>query len=184
MRISRRIKKLLRIALLGAVVVGVGIQLVPVKGVASNPPERSSLGAPPEVEALMRRACLDCHSNETKWPLYSRIAPGSWLMVRDVKNGRQHLNFSEWSEADDEEKQLDRENCWDAIESGEMPPWFYIYPLHLSARLSPAEKATLKAWLLKDKGKAPATDEADPKDKDDDKEAAADSGAAASPAAR
>lgn len=151
-----RIKRLLRFAVLGAIVVGVGIQLVPVEGVGHNPPDRYPLGAPPEVEAIMRRACLDCHSNETRWPLYSRVAPGSWLMIRDVTKGRKHLNLSEWAESDDDEKKIDRENCWDQIEQGNMPPWFYVYPLHLSAKLSDAEKATLKAWLLKDKDKEPA----------------------------
>ena len=108
----------------------------------------------------MRRACLDCHSNETRWPLYSRIAPGSWLMVRDVSRGRKHLNLSEWGGSDEDERKLDRKNCWDQIEEGEMPPWFYVYPLHLSAKLSGAEKATLKAWLLKDNDAAPEKAEA------------------------
>ena len=101
----------------------------------------------------MRRACMDCHSNETRWPLYSRVAPGSWLMVRDVTKGRQHLNFSEWGGSDEEERKLDRENCWEKIEAGEMPPWFYIYPMHLKARLSETDKTTLKSWLMKDKNK-------------------------------
>ena len=156
---SPRIKKLVRLVLIGGLVIGVGIQLVPVKGVGVNPPDRFPLGAPPEVEAIMRRACLDCHSNETRWPLYSRTAPGSWLMIRDVTKGRKHLNFSEWGDSDEDERKLDRENCWDQIESGEMPPWFYVYPLHLGAKLSEADKATLKAWMLKDKDK----DDAAPK---------------------
>lgn len=126
-------------------------QVIPVKGVNTNPPERFALNAPPHVEAILKRACMDCHSNETSWPLYSRIAPGSWLMARDVVKGRQHLNLSEWGESDEEERQLDLENCWDQIESGAMPPWFYIYPLHLSARLSDEEKAALKGWMLKHK---------------------------------
>jgi hypothetical protein len=153
MPISHRIKRAVRFAVAVGVVGGVAIQFIPVKGVASNPPERTPLGAPPEVEAIMRRACLDCHSNETRWPLYSRVAPGSWLMVRDVTKGRQHLNFSEWDESDDDEKKIDRENCWEKIETGEMPPWFYVYPMHLSAKLSEADKAALKSWMLKDHDK-------------------------------
>lgn len=155
MPIPVRLKKLVRFAVLGGVIIAIAIQFVPVKGVASNPPERAPLGAPPHVEAILRRACLDCHSNETRWPLYSRIAPGSWLMARDVTQGRQHLNLSEWGEADEEERKLDRENCWEKIEAGEMPPWFYVYPLHLEARLSNEEKAILKGWLLKDGPAAP-----------------------------
>jgi hypothetical protein len=153
---SPRIKKLVRFGVIAGVVVGVGIQFGPVAGIGSNPPDRAPLGAPPEVEAIMRRACLDCHSNETRWPLYARLAPSSWLMSRDVTKGRQHLNLSEWGGSDDEEKKLDRENCWEKVEAGEMPPWFYIYPMHLDARLSEADKATLKGWFLKDKDSAPS----------------------------
>jgi len=150
---SPKLKKVFRIAVVGGVVVFGLIQLVPVKGVGTNPPERFDIGAPPEVAAIMRRACFDCHSNETRWPFYSRIAPLDWVVARDVVNGRSHLNFSEWADSDEEERQLDRENCWDQIEAGEMPPWFYIFPVHSDAKLSDADRAALKAWFLKDKGK-------------------------------
>ena len=162
----------------GVGVVGfIGLQLFPagklgvhVEDIGTNPPERFDMGAPPDVAAIMKRACFDCHTNETKWPLYARLAPGSWLMARDVHNGRNHLNFSSWADADEEERQSDKENAWEHIESGEMPPWFYVYPLHLSAKLSAADKATLKGWLLKDSGdKKAADDEVAEADKKDDK---------------
>jgi hypothetical protein len=146
-----RLIKVVKIGILVAVVVGVGIQFVPVKGIGSNPPARYKLDAPPEVEAILRRACFDCHTNETKWPLYARIAPGSWLMARDVNKGRSRMNMSEWGDADPEERQLDKENSWDQVEEGAMPKWFYIFPFHPAAKLSDADKATLKAWFLKDK---------------------------------
>jgi hypothetical protein len=145
-------KKVLKFSGLGALVVGVGLQFVPVKDIGSNPPARFALDAPPDVQAIMRRACFDCHSNETRWPIYSRIAPGSWLMARDVHNGRNHLNFSEWADVDEDERQTDLENCWDQVASGEMPKWFYIYPFHLDAKLSDADKAALKAYFLKGAG--------------------------------
>jgi hypothetical protein len=134
---------------IGAVAVGVGIQFVPLKVVGKNPPQRFKLDAPPEVEAVLRRACFDCHSNETKWPLYSRVAPGSWLLERDIHRGRNHLNFSEWGDVDEDERQTDLENCWEQIESGEMPPWFYILPFHPEAKLSAQDKALLKGYIFK-----------------------------------
>ena len=151
--VSPRTKKFLRLSVIGGAVVFGAIQLVPVKDIGSNPPERYKIDAPPEVEAIMRRACYDCHSNETRWPLYSRMAPGSWLMSRDVHQGRKHHNFSEWGSVDEDERQTDRENCWEQIESGNMPPWFYIYPMHLSARLSAADKVLLKSYLMANAGK-------------------------------
>jgi hypothetical protein len=159
---SPRKKKIVIGCLVTGLVAFGAAQLVPVKGIASNPPERFKIDAPPEVDAILRRACFDCHSNETRWPLYSRIAPGSWLMARDVTAGRQHLNLSKWGEADEEERLLDMENMWEQVQAGEMPKWFYVYPMHLSARLSDADKAALKTWVDAAKAKA----KAEGKDKD------------------
>ena len=150
-------KKRLGILLIAGVV-GFGVlQVFPAKilgvhteDIGTNPPARYKLDAPPEVEAILRRSCFDCHSNETKWPLYARIAPGSWLMARDVHNGRNHINFSEWADHDEDERKTDLENCWEQVEAGEMPKWFYVYPFHMSAKLSPADKALLKSYFLKD----------------------------------
>jgi len=131
--------------------VTVAIQFIPVEGLGHNPPERFTPDAPPEVEAILRKACYDCHSNETEWPWYARLAPGSWLMAKDVREGRNNMNMSEWSadDADDlEEIAYDKETSWEQIEAGEMPPWFYIFPMHPGAALSDDEKQTLKAWLL------------------------------------
>jgi hypothetical protein len=143
-----RLKKVLKIGALAGLAVGVGIQFVPVKGLGVNPPERFQIDAPPEVQAILRRACMDCHSNETHWPFYTRLAPGSWLMARDVNKGRSRMNMSEWGDSDEEGRAIDKENAWEQIESGEMPPWFYILPFHLDARLSDADKALLKSWLM------------------------------------
>ena len=144
-----RVKRIFKFAGLGMVVVGVGIQFVPVKDIGTNPSERFALDAPPEIAAILRRACFDCHTNETRWPLYSRLAPGSWLMARDVHKGRTHLNFSEWSAVDKQERADDLETCWEQVESGEMPPWFYVFPMHPAARLSEGDKAQLKSYFLR-----------------------------------
>jgi hypothetical protein len=122
---------------------------IPTQDIGTNPPERFEFDGPPEVEAIMRRACFDCHTNETRWPLYARIAPGSWLMARDVHNGRSHLNLSKWGDVDEDERQTDRENCWEQVESGAMPKWFYVFPMHPAAKLSDADKAVLKAYFMK-----------------------------------
>jgi hypothetical protein len=143
--------KAAKIAILVAVVVGVGIQFIPVKGVGKNPPQRFKVEAPPQVEAILRKACFDCHSNETRWPWYAKLAPSSWLMARDVLKGRSRMNFSEWGEADEAEKTTDRENSRDQIKDGEMPPWFYL-PMHPDAKLSAQEKDLLMAWLVPPKG--------------------------------
>jgi hypothetical protein len=167
-------KKVLLVLLGLGVVAFIAIQFVPVPGVGVNPPERYALNAPPEVEHILRKACMDCHSNETRWPWYAKLAPPSWLLIRDVKKGRSRFNLSEWGSADEQERQTDRENAWDQIKDGTMPPWFYI-PMHLDARLTAQEKETLHKWLIPDKKpdaekKEPA---AEKKDEPDKKEPAA-----------
>ena len=76
------------------IVVIVGIQFIPVE--RTNPPVQSDIDAPADVKAIFKKACYDCHSNETNWAWYTKIAPASFIAVDDVNTGRKHLNFSEW----------------------------------------------------------------------------------------
>ncbi|HEY3341393.1 MAG TPA: heme-binding domain-containing protein [Anaerolineae bacterium] len=90
-----------------------------------------------QTRELAQRACFDCHSNETTWPWYSDVAPISWLIQRDVEDGRRRLNFSEWNL-----QQRGARNAAETVQNGSMPPWFYI-PIHPAANLSAADKAAL-----------------------------------------
>ena len=91
-------KKYLKRLGFALIVILTGIQFIPVE--RSNPPARSAVAAPSEVQALLRRACFDCHSNETVWPWYSHIAPVSLLIAGDVRRGRKEVNFSAWEKYD------------------------------------------------------------------------------------
>lgn len=130
-------KNLLRV-FVGLIVIGVLIQLVPYGRDHTNP----AVTAEPQWDSqqtrdLAVRACFDCHSNQTTWPWYSNIAPVSWLVQRDVDEGRSNLNFSQWSAL--------RRGAGDAseqIQRGSMPPWFYVM-LHPSAGLSDADRQAL-----------------------------------------
>src|SRR6266850_1780661 len=57
----------------------------------------------PQVAAILDRSCQDCHSNKTRWPWYSHVAPASWYVIDDVNEGRSHLNLSEWARYDKNE---------------------------------------------------------------------------------
>ena len=94
----------------------------------------------------MYRACFDCHSNQTGWRFYSYVAPVSWLVARDVNQGRSHLNFSQW-----DQPQKHAKDVADQVKTGEMPLWFYV-PLHPSAKLSDAEKQALIEGAAKSLG--------------------------------
>jgi cytochrome c551/c552 len=140
--------------LLGVMAVGVLIQLVPFGRQHANPPVvQEPAWNSPQTRDLAKRACYDCHSNETVWPWYSNVAPVSWLNQRDVNDGRRHLNFSEWNKAQRHAGHVVKE-----IRSGDMPLWFYL-PMHPAARLTDAEKAALIAGFQKTPGFADSGEE-------------------------
>jgi hypothetical protein len=115
---------------------------VPYGWAHSNPPVTVDAPWPSaESEALARAACYDCHSNETEWPLYSYVAPMSWLVRRDVDEGREELNFSTWDRDDGE-----ADDAIESIDEGSMPPSQYTL-LHRDADLSASEKDALIAAL-------------------------------------
>ena len=129
--------------LLGLAAVIVVIQLVPVT--RSNPPVEADVEAPPDVKALLHRACYDCHSNETVWPFYSRIAPVSWLVASDVSEGRGELDFSRWRALDGKALARVAKKLPEEVGEGEMPPLTYRI-VHARARLTEPEKAALMEW--------------------------------------
>jgi mono/diheme cytochrome c family protein len=122
---------------------GLAIQLVPYGRAHDNPPVSAEPEwDSPQTRKLFWRACADCHSNETVWPWYSNIAPVSWLVQRDVKQGRAACNVSEWGRED--------QKCDESAETvldGEMPPATYRV-MHPRARLDRAEREALIAGLL------------------------------------
>src|SRR5580658_3263626 len=114
------------------------IQVVPFGHSHTNPAVTKEPGwDSSDTATLFRRACYDCHSNETVWPWYSNVAPVSWLVQRDVNGGRNHLNFSEWDHPQKHAKDVTTQ-----VKQGDMPPWFYL-PMHPDARLSEIDKQAL-----------------------------------------
>ena len=110
-----------------------------------NPPVTAEIRAPAEVQQIFERACYDCHSNETRWPWYSHVAPVMWLVAHDVSEGRKHLNFSSFDELSEKAKSKVRQEIAEEVESGHMPMPYYV-PLHAEAKLSDADKRKLRAW--------------------------------------
>ncbi len=129
----------IRRVVLGIVAVLILIQIPPLL-LQNNPPVVAEpKWDTPQTRELAKRACFDCHSNESVWPWYSRIAPSSWLVTLDVIRGRRALNFSEWG-SNRSARGL-RESI-EQIQRGEMPPAIYL-PLHPEASLTSAEKQQL-----------------------------------------
>jgi hypothetical protein len=159
------------IAIAAAILMFGGLQVLPVYRRTNPPvhPERSferHLEVPPDIRAMMRRACMDCHSNETEWPWYSRIAPLSWAIVNDVNHGRRAMNLSEWSAGPGRRPEIAASMLAAACEdarSRRMPRFPYS-TLHHSARLRQDEIDRFCTWtqsefdrLIRMKRKTPKT---------------------------
>jgi hypothetical protein len=135
-------KKVAVWGLVAVLVIFLGLQLIPYGRQHDNPPVTSEVNwGDPAVRELAVAACYDCHSNETVWPWYSNIAPISWLVQRDVEEGRSIVNFSEWPP-----RRLEREELAEVVYEGEMPPPYYSI-MHPNAQLTDAQKQTLARGL-------------------------------------
>jgi mono/diheme cytochrome c family protein len=128
------------------------IQLIPYGHNHDNPPVLSEPAwDSQQTRLLFYQACGDCHSNETVWPWYSNVAPVSWLVQRDVEEGREELNVSMWGAAyeDDDDEEAGAEAGEEMIETiveEEMPPGPYLLQ-HPEARLTDTEEAALIAGI-------------------------------------
>ena len=135
-------RRLLGRVALGLVALLLVAQLVPYGRDHANPtPTRPVRFADATTARIVARACGDCHSDLTRWPAYASIAPMSWLVLNDVKGGRENLNFSAW-----DRPQPDVAEVVDAIMGKGMPPLQYRL-IHSGARLSDGERRTLAAGL-------------------------------------
>jgi heme-binding protein len=125
------------------------IQFAPVSRI--NPKEDTSqmiyasLPAPTEVKAVFDRSCRNCHSNETVWPWYSYVAPVSWMVARDVHQGRKKMNLSEWGTYSAQRKEDRLEEICEQVTNGEMPDRKYAI-FHREARVTPQERNAICQW--------------------------------------
>lgn len=133
-------KRVIKWVLIGVVVLFLALFLLPLN--RTNPPVTQEVAwDAPATRALAARACFDCHSNETVWPIYARIPPANILLWRHVTEGREHFNFSEWNRPQPSWHEIEEQ-----VAEGEMPPWDYLL-LHGPARLSDVETEQLLKGL-------------------------------------
>lgn len=138
-------KVLLIVLVIGFIV----IQFIP-SGIPVHKPEddnnivNSGLLSDP-VTGQLRKSCFDCHSDQTEFPWYSRLAPVSWLLADHINEGKSHLNFSEWGSYSKREKIGKFEDIKDEVESGGMPLKSYLL-MHPDARMNPEEVTLLLNW--------------------------------------
>jgi hypothetical protein len=132
------IKKLVWRLLGAAVILFLLIQLIPFGHDHTNPPTVSEPAwSSPEARTLVKEHCFQCHSNETEWPWYSNIAPGSWLIAMDVIEARDEFNFSDWNNNPGELDEM-----VEKIQEGDMPPIQY-WLFHPSSKMNDQQKQEL-----------------------------------------
>lgn len=155
--------KILKFSIILLALVFAGVQFV--RPARSNPPEVAGRGIEaharltPEVESVLRRSCMDCHSNRTEWPWYSQVAPASWLVVDHVNEGRKELNFSDWARLERDEAAFMLGLMCKEAQSGAMPMASYTL-LHRDARLSGDDVRTLCDWANSESRRLASHDDA------------------------
>lgn len=145
-------KRVLRVGKwLGLVLVGLIVAIQFTGPAKSNPTVvdaqsiHAQLPVSPEVAAILERSCNDCHSNKTRWPWYSNVAPVSWFVIDHVNHGRSHLNFSEWGRYNQREAGEMLDEICKEVKSGSMPLSSYT-PLHPESKLSGDDVRLLCEW--------------------------------------
>lgn len=134
MKLGRIIGIVLVVVLIGFVI----LQFIPYGKNHQNPPVKAEPAwDSPQTRQLFFQTCGDCHSNETVWPWYSNIAPFSWLIQKDVDEGRSYLNVSEWGT-----RGMEADDAAEVVREGEMPPSLFLI-MHSEARLDQTDKQTL-----------------------------------------
>jgi hypothetical protein len=153
-----RIQKVLKWSAVVVLLLFVGAQAY--RPDRTNPPvnERKTMRAntqmTPEVEAILRRSCNDCHSSETVWPWYSNVSPVSWFLKSHIDEGRGQLSFSEWATYPKRKRERKLHEMCEQVEAGEMPLKSYL-PLHPSARLSDEDKRRICEWTKQEEDRQP-----------------------------
>ena len=131
------------------VVLLVVIQFVPIKTPSNNVNISNDLVSVEkldgDVSVILKTSCYDCHSNQTPYPWYSHVAPVSWLVANDVKEGRAKLNFSDWKLNNKRRKIRQLEDIKEQVQQGEMPMGIYTV-IHKKAKLTESQKQLLVKW--------------------------------------
>ncbi|MBE9462391.1 heme-binding domain-containing protein [Dyadobacter subterraneus] len=122
----------------------IGIQFV--RPGIENPPVTENIIAPHDVQVILKKACYDCHSNETQLLWFDKIAPASWMVAKDVKDARHVLNFSHWDSLAPGDQKAKLFEAFNQISLGAMPLKQYA-ALHREAKLSAAEILILKSYI-------------------------------------
>jgi hypothetical protein len=105
-----------------------------------------ALRVPDSLSVILENSCFDCHSNHTRYPWYSQIAPVSWYLARHIRHGRDQLNLSEFGQLEKSRKIGALSDICEMVEAGSMPLKSYLI-IHRDARISEKEAEAICDWL-------------------------------------
>lgn len=127
---------------------GIAVVIQLIRPDFSNPKSDAKLALQTDAPtlAILKTSCYDCHSNETKYPWYSKVAPSSWLLAANIEDGRKALNFSTWASIESDIKLKRLERAKQLINRGDMPKSEYCL-MHKNAILTAVQKATLQQFF-------------------------------------
>ena len=132
------------------VAVGLGIQVIPVdrenKAINKKDNFVDMYKTPDHIKVILKNACYDCHSNETKYPNYAYIAPISWAVKDHINEGRKYLNFSEWGSYNNDLKKNAVEKTISNVHDLQMPLPSYI-GYHPEANLTTKQREALQNYF-------------------------------------
>jgi Haem-binding domain len=116
-----------------------------VRTARSSAPLLADAPVPSAVMGIVSRSCQNCHSEKTEWPVYSLVAPMSWMVEKDVRDARSHMNLSRWNDYDSDQRQQILSELGSLVRNKQMPPRRYLL-LHPEARLSDSDSDQLYQW--------------------------------------
>jgi cytochrome c len=113
------------------------------KAAQATIPEQASI--PPEARAILTTKCADCHSSQTRAPIYGHFAPISWLMERDIVEGRKHMNLSQWNSYSADQQQTFAAKIVQETKSHDMPLLQYQM-IHWDTRITDSDVRVFSEW--------------------------------------
>ena len=140
--------KIFKKVLLGLLIIFIVLQAFrPAKNVSGNVTKDISTqyAVPAEVKTILAKACNDCHSNATHYPIYAEIEPVGWWLSNHIKDGKKHFNLNEFAGYRIARQYKKLEECIEQVKEGEMPLESYTI-IHKEAILTDAEKQSLYNW--------------------------------------
>jgi hypothetical protein len=139
-------KKSSKLQIIGGILLFIGIIIQFTGPAVTHPKITAAINTPPEVTDILKRACYNCHSNETQLSWFDKIAPVSWLVASDVREARSRFNFSEWNKLSATDQKATLWEIFNMVDAGRMPLKSYT-ALHPSALLTPADIEILKNYV-------------------------------------